>query len=107
MKARASGIAASTGSCPSSLASAWKSRSARAREVLATARTRSTVSRSACALVCAQRFTQELSEESNILAQWFVRIGLHLAPTISIEEDGTVCARHFCRDLLDFRQVCA
>ncbi len=60
-----------------------------------------------CPLMFAQRFTQEFSEESNILAQWFVRIGLHLAPMISIEEDGTMCVRHFCRDLLDFRQDCA
>jgi hypothetical protein len=35
-----------------------------------------------------------------------VRVGLHRAPTISIEEDGTLRGRHFCRDLLDFRQVC-
>jgi hypothetical protein len=54
----------------------------------------------------AQRLTQEFSQESNILSQWFVRIGLHLAPTISIEEDGTWRDRHFCLDLLNFRQVC-
>ena len=59
-----------------------------------------------CPLVFAQCFTQELSEESNILSQWFVRVGLHRAPTISIEEDATLRDRHFCRDLLDFRQVC-
>jgi hypothetical protein len=28
----------------------------------------------------AQRLTQEFSQESNILSQWFVRIGLHLGP---------------------------
>ena len=96
MKARASGMAASTGSCSNSAASAWKSRSARARDVFAAARTRSTVS-SSHAPSCAQRVPQEFAEKPHVLPQPFVRIGLH-GLSISIEEDAARRDRHFCRD---------